>query len=264
MSTLDRETLNEIAAQCLTRPSNAHFYDDRLFDTHGAMLSWSEQSNDLMEESNYLTALGLIKGAAGDDADAHIIDGSERHFACGYMRVLYVQVYESYEDYECDCEPTWEHEDECAHDEDDSYCQLFCRIDCDGEECLPEQEFTAAFKEAAELVSYLQGDGAILDDSDYFEREYDRWLKDVSDALDDAQREYVDDTAEEEAAIRELVEYGDRIGDTNEGSEGANWSLTKEIYADYRDTYFEEKAYEVYRWNVLGYNPDQLELDIAV
>ncbi|AFO10940.1 hypothetical protein ELB20_74 [Streptomyces phage phiELB20] len=265
MSTLDFETLDEIATNCLTRPSDAMFWDDRLFETHGALFSWAELGDDILEESNYKSALSLIQGAAGDDADEHVIDGTARHWACGSLRTIYVQVYESYEDYECECEPTWEHEDECAQDEDDFYCQLYCRIECDGEKCLPEQEFTAAFIEAAELLVGLQ-DYPIIDESDFSEREWKAFEDNCTEALDQAKREYSDDTIEEQTAIDNLIFQGGDLSELMgyEANAGVDWDKVAEIYAGYRDTYFEELAYEVFLWNVLGYNPDQLTLDIAV
>ncbi|MGW8630588.1 hypothetical protein [Streptomyces sp. NPDC055793] len=263
---LDRDTLEELAKAALERPSNAVFYDDRLFDTHGAMFSWAEQSDSIVDESNYLTALELIKGAAGDDADEHIIDGTERHFACGYMRVLYVQVYETYEDEECDCAPTWEHEDDCEHDEDSFYCELYCRIECDGEECLPDEpEFTAAFKEAAELVEYLRGGGAILDDSDYSERESAAFEEALKEAIEQAQRNYYD-TCEQDDKIAERFYEDESTTHRNQWChpDDVCWVTVAEEYEAARDEYFDELAYEIYRWNVLGYNPNQLELDFAV
>ncbi|WP_432006326.1 hypothetical protein [Streptomyces parvus] len=265
MSTLDRDALDEIAKRCLERPSNAHFYDDRLFDTHGAVLSWAEQSDDILDESNYLTALELIKGAAGDDADAHIIDGTERHFARGYMRALYVQVYETFEDVECECPPVWEHEDDCERDEDSMYCQLYCAVveeEC--EECFPEKQFTDAFVEAAELVDYLRGGGSILDESDFSEREWKAFESNCTEAIEQATRNH-DDTWEQDAAIQNLMFEESALSDLfgHEANAGVSWDKVAEIYEEYRDRHFGELAYEIYRWNMLGYNPDQLELDFA-
>ena len=261
---LDRETLEEIAEKVLERPSDATFFDDRLFTTHGAVMHWAELGDDILEESNYLSALELIKGAAGDDADAHVIDGTSRHWACGSLRTIYVQVYESYEDYECECEPTWEHEDECAHDEDDFYCQLYCRIECDGEECLPEQEFTAAFIEAAEILVGLQ-DYPVVDESDYSEREWNAFQDALVQAVESAQSEYVD-TPEQAQAIAERFYEDDYATHRNHWCrpDDVDWDVVADEYKAARDEYYDEQAYEVYRWNVLGYHPDQLALDVAV
>ncbi|MFE4451442.1 hypothetical protein [Streptomyces sp. NPDC056796] len=262
---LDRKTLEEAAVEALERPSNAHFYDDRLFTTHGRVFAWAEQSDDVLDESNYLSALALIKGAAGDDADECVIDGTEKHFAHGYQRTLYVQVYETYEE-ECECEPTFEHEDGCDRDEEAYYCQNFCLIECDGEQCLPEElEFTDAFIKATKLALYLQ-DCAVLDESDLSERERKRFEENVQRALDDAQGGYAWDTFEERTEIQNRTFQASELSELMgyEANAEVSWEKVAEIYADYRDTYFEELAVEVYRWNVLGYHPDQLEFSFAV
>lgn len=262
---IDFDTLDEIAGQSLTKPSDAIFWDDRLFETHGAILSWAEGSDDLLAESNYLSALSLVQGAAGDDVDEHVIDGSARHWACGSLRTIYVQVYKTYEDEECECEPTWEHEDECEHDEDSTYCQLYCAIECDGEECLPEElEFTDAFIEAAGLAYGLL-DYPIIDESDFSEREWKAFENNCTEAIEQATRNH-DDTWEQDNAIQNLMFEESALSDLfgYEENAGVSWGKVAEIYEDYRDAYFEELAYEVYRWNVLGYNPDQLELPIVI
>ncbi|MEU9605438.1 hypothetical protein [Streptomyces sp. NPDC048057] len=264
---LDRETLEEAAEEALSRPGGAIFWDDRLFETHGAVFHWAEHGDDLLAESNYLTALDLIKGAAGDLADEHVIDGTSRHWACGSLRTIYVQVYETYEDEECECEPTWEHEDDCEHDEDSFYCELYCRIECDGEECLPEQEeFTAAFIEATKLALSLQ-DCPILDDSDYSEREWEAFEKTLKEAVEHAQCEYtLVDTCAEDDAIAELY-YQDEDNTHRQSwcrAEDVDWGVVAEEYRGARNAYFLERAIEVYRWNVLGFSPDQLELDAAI
>lgn len=262
---LDFDTLDDIATRCLKRPSDAMFWDDRLFTTHGALLHWAEQSDDILEESNYLSALDLIKGAAGDDADEHVIDGSARHFACGFLRTIYVQVYETYEDEECECRPAWEHEDDCDQDEDSTYCQLYCAIECDGEKCLPEEQtFTPAFINAAELAYGLQ-DSPTIDESDFSEREWKAFEGNCTEAIEQATRSH-DDTWEQDTAIQNLIFEESALSDLmgHEANAGVSWERVAEIYEEYRDRYFEELAYEVYRWNMLGYNPDQFELDIAV
>jgi hypothetical protein len=263
---LDRETLEKAAEEALARPSDAMFWDDRLFETHGAVFHWAEYGDDLLEESNYLTALDLIRGAAGDDADEHVIDGTSRHWACGSLRTIYVQVYETFEE-ECECDPYFEHEDGCDEDEESWHCQNFCLVECDGERCLPEEQtFTPAFIEATELALYLRDGGAILDDSDYSEREWEAFEKTLKEAVENAQREYtLVDTCAEDGAIAELY-YQDEDNTHRQSwcrSEDVDWEVVEEEYREARDAYFLERATEVYRWNVLGYNPDQLELFVA-
>ncbi|MFE9254054.1 hypothetical protein [Streptomyces sp. NPDC006879] len=246
MSSLDRDTLTEIAERCLTRPSDALFFDDRLFTTHGAMFSWAELGDDILEESNYLSALSLIEGAAGDFADTHVIDGTSRHFACGSLRTIYVQVYETYEE-ECECAPTWQHEDECERDEDSWYCQSFCLNECDGEQCLPdEREFTPAFIEAAELAYGLL-DYPIIDESDYSERESERFWKNIQEAIDDAHRGHWEDSDADREAILERAaeELNELYG--HEANAGVSWSRVAEIWNEHRDAYFTERGNEA--WN---------------
>lgn len=92
MSEVDTDVLERAAAESLTRPSDASFWDDRLFTTHGATLSWAERGDDILEESNYLMAEEAIRAAAGDDADEHVIDATIKHWLVGSLRQLFVQV----------------------------------------------------------------------------------------------------------------------------------------------------------------------------
>ena len=88
----DTDVLERTAVEALTRPSDAAFWDDRLYTSHGATLSWAERGDDILEESNYLMALEAIQGAAGDDADEHVIDASVSHWLVGSLRQIFVQV----------------------------------------------------------------------------------------------------------------------------------------------------------------------------
>lgn len=267
---LDRETLEEAAAEALERPSNAFFYDDRLFTTHGRVFGWRESHGDVLEESNYLTALALITAAADDGredtevSDEQVIDGTESHFANGRIRVLYVQIYEGGCPEECEGREEFSHEEFCGHDSEDRYCRMYCKHECEGE-CNGPRTFTAAFIEATKLALYLQ-DGAVLDDSDFSEREWKRFEENAQRALDEAQREYTWDTFEELTEIQNRIFQASELSELmgREANADVSWEKVAEIYADYRGAYFDELAYEVYRWNVLGYNPDQLELSIAV
>ncbi|AXQ61130.1 hypothetical protein SEA_HANK144_75 [Streptomyces phage Hank144] len=271
---LDFDTLDEIAEQALTRPSDAMFWDDRLFTTHGAILSWASRGDDILEESNYKSALDLIKGAAGDDAGEHVIDGSAGHWLVGTLETIYVQVYADRP--ECNtigCEEEAEYlanyrTGESAH---------FCEEHKEGLEgsVIAEilhtefeplgREFTPAFVEAAELLVGLQ-DYPIIDESDFSEREWKAFEDNCSEALESASNEYDDDTLEEATEIQNRIFQDSALSDLfgYEPNAEVSWERVAEIYAEYRDAYFEELAYEAYRWNVLGYNPDQLELPIVV
>ncbi|UFD98010.1 hypothetical protein PQC18_gp72 [Streptomyces phage Pablito] len=298
---LDRETLEEIAEKCLERPSDAMFWDDRLFTTHGALFHWAELGDDVLEESNYLSALALIQGAAGDDADEHVIDGSSRHWACGSLRTIYVQVYED-ELPECGaerCEREAEYAVALGDVKGGNYCQehtewgrsllanaALSDIIFDEPGDVPEdaaqqiyeeqysktsegsapRTFTAAFIEAAELAHGLL-DYPIIDESDYSEREWEGFEQALKEAVEQAQREYtlVDTCEDDEAIAQRFYENEDHTHRSQWcRADDVSWSTVEEEYREERDAYFLEKATEVYRWNVLGYNPDQLELDIAV
>lgn len=89
---IDDETLTEAAKEALQRPSDAAFWDERLYTTHGLTFGWADRGDDLLAESNYHVALSAIRDAAGEDADDHVIDGSVSHWLVGSMRQLFVQV----------------------------------------------------------------------------------------------------------------------------------------------------------------------------
>lgn len=203
--TLDRETLEQAAEEALKRPSDAMFWDDRLFNTHGAVFHWAERGDDLLEESNYLTALDLIRAAADDGrpdtevSDEQVIDGTSRHWLVGSLRTIYVQVYDE-----------------------------------DG-------EFTPAFAKATELALSLQ-DYPILDESDYSEREWKAYEETLSEALDHAEREYWSDTEQEQAAIRERFYEGPAQHLDWHRAEDVDWDKVAEEYGKVRDAHFEERV----------------------
>lgn len=212
MFDIDIDTLAEWAEKALERPSDAAFWDERLYETHGATLSWAERGDDILEESNYLSALDLVKGAAEREED--VIDASIGHWLVGSLRQLFVRVYE-----------------------DDGVT------------------FTAAWREVVEIGEGLAS-YPIVDESDFSEREYERWQKNVDEALDDAKSRYEFDTEDEVAQIFELAEGP--LSDTccQEGNGEVSWDLVAEIWAEARDQFFTSL--------VLGVHPHQLQLDIAV
>jgi hypothetical protein len=154
--------------------------------------------------------------------EEHVFQGSAGHWLVGNLEQVWVQVYEE-----------------------------------DGE------TFTAAFIEAVEIQEALK-DYPILDESDYSEREWAAFEENCKRALEWAQREYVDDTIEEITEIENAIFAESALSDLfgYEANAEVSEERVEEIYREYRDAYFLERATEVYRWNVLGYNPDQLELDI--
>ncbi|MEU9795043.1 hypothetical protein AB0E27_31385 [Streptomyces sparsogenes] len=279
---LDYDTLARAAAEALERPSDAMFYDDRLFTTHGAVFHWAERGDDLLAESNYLTALALITAKADEDrpdtevSDAQVIDGTSSHWLVGSLRTIYVQVYDdsSMRCRNCGEIATW-----IARRRKSDRRRFYCEPCKDrwywdmaqwGLSTTPavayRPRFTPAFVEAVELAEYLRGGGAILDDSDYSEREWEAFEKALKEAVEEAQREYVlVDTIEDDEAIAQRF-YGDESA-THWSQwcrpDDVCWSTVAEEYKSARDAYFLERATEVYRWNMCGYSPDQIELFAA-
>ncbi|WLW38549.1 hypothetical protein [Streptomyces phage Vanseggelen] len=211
---VDIDTLVEYAENGLERPSDAAFWDERLYTTHAPVIGWAERGDDILEESNYLSALDLIQGAAAENVEEHVIDATIGHWLVGSLRQLFVQVYE----------------DETR------------------------EEFTQAFIEAVEIAEGLK-DYPIVDESDYSEREWKRYEENLSEALDQAQRDYDLDTDEEALAIRDAFYevQGDRL--PWDGAD-VSWDAVEELYREVRDEFFTAL--------VLGVHPDQLELPLAV
>jgi hypothetical protein len=215
---IDIETLAEWAEKALTRPSDAAFWDERLYETHGSTLTWAERGDDILEESNYLSALEIVQGAAESEDD--VIDATCGHWLVGSLRQLFVRVYE-----------------------DDGVT------------------FTAAWKAIVEIGEGLES-YPIVDESDYSEREWKLYEENLSEAIDQAQRDYdLDSDAEAQELRDRLYEVaGDRL--PWDGAD-VSWNAVEELYAELRDEYFEAKAYDAFR-AFLGEHPDQLALPIAV
>ncbi|MDX3525095.1 hypothetical protein P1P75_01175 [Streptomyces sp. ID05-39B] len=278
---LDRDTLEKAAAEALERPSNSAFWDDRLFTTHGAVLHWAERGDDILAESNYLTALDLIRAAADDGrpdtevSDEHVIDGTSSHWAVGSLRTIYVQVYEDNALRCRDCgevaswvisrKPNARRRGMCTHHKEQWRCSNMQGIRA-GRVSMMEitPRYTAAFIQATELALSLQ-DYPILDESDYSEREHEAFEEALKTAVEQAQRDHYD-TCEQDDEIAQRFYEDESATHRNQWChpDDVCWATVAEEYEAARDAYFGELAYEIYRYNVLGYNPDQLELDFAV
>ncbi|MEU8133253.1 hypothetical protein [Streptodolium elevatio] len=282
---LDRDRLEAIAAEALRNP-----YSNDLHASHGAMFSWWPYGDDLVDESNYHVALDLIRAKADEGRDD--TDVSDEHVIAGGS-AIYVQVYMTGEK---SCEWDWCEDDAehiamfdgetrgnyCDFHLDDARDELIQRdltivlrenpwIDEDDQDLFyrrslekfsadaMERAFTPAFVEAAMLQDSLV-DYPLLNDSDYCEREYERFQESVLQAVADAQCEYDADTSEEGETIVRLAsnDLGELLG--SEANGNVLYSRVERIYAEARDTYFDALAREIYRWHVLGYNPNQLEL----
>ncbi|AKY03528.1 hypothetical protein SEA_DANZINA_73 [Streptomyces phage Danzina] len=271
---VDIDTVQEYADNALERPSDAAFWDDRCYTTHAPVIGWADRGDDILEESNYHSAKALIEGAATEDE--HVFEGSAGHWLVGSISQVWVQVYET--------------RPECATigcEEESEYLATYTLASYDSEGYCGEhrealegaflaellriefedypRDFTAAFIEAVEIQEGLK-DYPIVDESDYSEREWERFESNVSEALDAASNDYADDTLEEATEIQNRIFQDSALSDLfgYEPNAEVSWESVAEIYAEYRDAYFLERATEVYRWNYLGYNPDQLELFVII
>lgn len=181
---LSDEDLREAAKEALERPSDAAFWDERLYTTHAPVLAWADRGDDLIAESNYLRVLEDLTAHAANaehfDAEAHeweeccrqegtaypgnceraegyLIDASIGHWLVGSLRQLFVQVYED-----------------------------------DGE------TFTHVWREAVE-IAYALRDYPIYDEDDFNEREWEEFERVLGEALDWAERQVFDDRYGEDA-----------------------------------------------------------------
>ncbi|QDK03239.1 hypothetical protein SEA_TUANPN_68 [Streptomyces phage TuanPN] len=270
---VDIDTVQEYADNALVRPSEAAFWDSRCYETHVPVIGWADRGDDILEESNFHSAKALIEGAATEEE--HVFEGSSGHWLVGSLTQVWVQVYETRP--ECNTIRCEEEADYVATyrsgDEDGYFCAehreglegsvIAQLLGIEWEEYAPE--FTAAFIEAVEIQEALK-DYPILDESDFSEREWVRFEENCDEALRDARSAYEDDTTADEVEIENRIFSDSALSDLfgYEGNAEVSWERVAEIYAEYRDAYFLERAAEVYRWNYLGYNPDQLELPIVI
>lgn len=202
---IDRADLDRAARAALTQPSDSHMWDERYYDTHGVTFSWADRSDDLIEESNYHAALAAIRGAA-----VHTGNDPDDHVIDASVN-------------------HWAY---------GSLRQLFVRVYND------DGSYTSAFTEAASLALFVRYEHPVIDDSDLSEREYDRFQSNVRQAVNDAQRDYPDDTPEESAAF-ERATYNDEETSELLGRE-ANGDVSRdavaEIYKGHRNQHFEQRA----------------------
>jgi hypothetical protein len=91
----DNDDYRKAADEALTRPSDASFWDDRLYTTHVPVLSWADRGDDLIAESNFHTVLDHLQTIAAEagEEDA-VFDGSVSHWLVGSLKQVYVQVYD--------------------------------------------------------------------------------------------------------------------------------------------------------------------------
>jgi hypothetical protein len=94
MDTIDRETLEKAEREQMERPSNAAFWDDRMYNTHAPTLTWCDRGDDLLEESNYKCALERLEAIAREDDEESddVLDLGISHWAYGSIRQIFVRV----------------------------------------------------------------------------------------------------------------------------------------------------------------------------
>jgi hypothetical protein len=72
---------------------------DYMYRTHYPVMTWAEQSDDVLSESNYHVARELLQAWSEDTDDLRadetedVIDAGIRHWACGQCSQLFVRVY---------------------------------------------------------------------------------------------------------------------------------------------------------------------------
>lgn len=197
------EECDMAAREALKRPSDAAFWDRRLYTSHVPTLSWADRSDDILAESNFYTVLEDLQAYdrgledvdyVGDMAD--VFDGSVSHWAVGSLRQIYVRVY-------LDDEST---------------------------------EYTVAFRRAVHIALKLRDEYPVFDESDYSEREWKAFEKDVEDALAYAQRDYDDDDVH--LVTDATQRFFDRIstGDLYPGENGScDWDEVATLYREARE-----------------------------
>jgi hypothetical protein len=89
------EQLAEAAKECLTQPPHSAWWDDKLYDTFGSVMSWAERGDDILSESNYKTAVRLLEAINSED----VMDISASHWLVGSLRQLFVRVRDDEDNY---------------------------------------------------------------------------------------------------------------------------------------------------------------------
>ena len=185
------------AREALVRPSDAAFWDDRLYTSHVPVLSWADRSDDVLSESNFHTVLAELQDFdrgledvdyAGDAAD--VFEASVSHWAVGSLRQIWVRVYVA-----------------------------------------GSEEYTVAFRRAVSIALYLRDDYPVFDDDDLSTREFEAHEETLELALHDAQNGH-DDTPEVESAATdkfyELMQTGELRDDYYPD---VSWPAVADLYA---------------------------------
>lgn len=215
-SKIPDETFREYAARLedahYSYPSwRTSYYDDEDGPTHVEVFSYTEYPTNLGDKSNFRVARDLIRDAADEGyegtkrSQAQIVEIDGSPNHYGCAYCLYVQVYEG------------------------------------GKK---RKGYTAAFREAVALAEFAKYEYPFLDEDDHGQLEDEAFNENLEEALDDACREYLDDSDGDRAAITEHA-CEDLYELKYQGSEAeVSWIQTAEIYAEHRDAYFCELANE--------------------
>ena len=215
----NRDECVRLAKSVLATPPGFSSSDDRWFNTHAPVcgLTRDQRGSDHLAESNYHTALDMLRGAVAHDESGaseargdDVVETSMGHWGFGYLDVIMVRVYVS---------DDWPDQPE------------------------DEREFTPAFKEAVDIRAALES-YPVLDESDLSEREYNAWQEAFSEAFDRAARGFWDDTPAEVQAVWHLMT--DRL--TREGVEAVSpdgyrpdaldWDRVEKLYRELRSEHF--------------------------
>jgi hypothetical protein len=193
----DDDDYRKAADEALTRPTEASFWDDRLYTTHGGpIVSWAPDSDNLISESNYHTVLAHLEEIAAEagEEDA-VIDGSVKHWTYSHFKVIYVQVYDD------------------------------------------EGNFTRTFKEAVVTAHFLRDEGPLFDETDFNEREWEQNERLFDETLSEvADRHEYDEPFDRDSITEALHEarydgkYLDNYPEVNFGEVAEAWDEVREAY----------------------------------
>jgi hypothetical protein len=200
------EQCQAAATEALTRPSNFGTSDDRLYRTHGIVMTKADNADDITAESNYAAALRMLEAAVAHDETGaseargdDVCDLGMSHWGFGPCSELFVRVWA-----------------------DDT-----------------RTTFTPAWREAVR-ISLALANYPILDEDDHGEREHVAWEAVMDDALDTAARDHVDSEPERTLfywLVTAVEPYQDYLYQC--GFPDPDWDQVAELYAEVRADHFE-------------------------
>lgn len=85
------EDLAQAEKEAFARPSDASFWDERMYDTHAPVMSWADRGDDLLEASNFHAALAILTDADTGEDDPHVFDASVSHWLVGSLQQIWVR-----------------------------------------------------------------------------------------------------------------------------------------------------------------------------